>query len=322
MEKTKKVDIIMPYYNMRHCVKTALASVAMQDGLDDIVVTVVDDHSDEAIDDIVDLFKPLMNIRLIRKDENQGCGQARQTGIDNTECEYFMFLDADDALASPFAVKVLLHNIVQFEKDIIFSNFVEQRGDLEFATFDYPNTWMHGKIFRTAFIKDRNIRFSMSRVNEDSAFYTIAIAMTSEIDYVPFLTYCWKNNKTSSTRQCDYVEKYANDFIRNGIEAINDLRRLKAADINIARTVYGWMVSVYAYYIMFCKEEKSSMYINLYINECAEFYRKTCFEKYFRMLEDDEIYRIYSLNAVLGDVIQSGYMPRETIFSFIEKLKN
>lgn len=315
------IDIIMPCYNMKYCIKTALASVAMQEDLENIIVTIIDDHSDETYDDIIELFSPMINIRLIRKDENQGCGQARQTGIDNTECEYFMFLDADDAFASPFSVKVLYDNALLKNANVIISDFIEQREGLNFISHNYNNTWMHGKMFKTSFIKDNNIRFNESRENEDSAFFAIILSLTSNVEALSYTTYFWKNNKKSSTRICDYEEKYINIFVQNGIYATTEMRKLHASDKNIARSIFIYLTSMYGYYLKFIYSGKSSLYIQNYIKECGVFYRKSHAHKYLKLLDDHDRFEIYSTNDIVLETTMSKILPKETIFDFINKIK-
>ena len=86
-----KVNIIMPAYNGHETIRQAVASVAAQDALEDILLTIVDDCSDEPYDYLLPDYK-YMNIEILRKPSNTGCGQSRQYGIDHCRCECWCVL--------------------------------------------------------------------------------------------------------------------------------------------------------------------------------------------------------------------------------------
>lgn len=100
------VNIIMPTYNAHETIRQAIASIAMQDNLQNILVTIVDDCSDNPYDYLLKDYH-YINLEILRKPCNTGCGQSRQYGIDRCKCEYFTFLDADDCLYSPNAINKL-----------------------------------------------------------------------------------------------------------------------------------------------------------------------------------------------------------------------
>ena len=123
-----KVDIIIPAYNCHETINRALASCAMQklDEGDEFTVTIVDDASEKGYENIAQYWNAVMDVQLVNKTENAGCGQARQTGIDYTDGDYFMFLDADDTLASPVAVKMLLREMKKGDYDVVMGDFIEE----------------------------------------------------------------------------------------------------------------------------------------------------------------------------------------------------
>ena len=65
------VNIIMPVYNGHKTIRQALGSVLMQDDLDNILLTIVDDCSDEPYNYLLDEFK-FLKMEIFRKDKNTG----------------------------------------------------------------------------------------------------------------------------------------------------------------------------------------------------------------------------------------------------------
>lgn len=95
------VSVVIPAYKARNFLRESLASVAAQD-YPNLEVWVIDDKSPEPIEDIVSGYRqnpeaPLLEV--IRHEENQGLGAARNTGIRAARGEFVAFLDHDDLWA-------------------------------------------------------------------------------------------------------------------------------------------------------------------------------------------------------------------------------
>ena len=122
------IDVIITAYHMHGLIDRAIASVLMQDMREGVTVTIVDDADEDPYDDVVERFRPFLGdrIRVIRKEENTGCGDSRQVGIDACECRYFTFLDADDVFCTPFALSTMVNTAEEHNADIVSTNFVEE----------------------------------------------------------------------------------------------------------------------------------------------------------------------------------------------------
>ena len=160
------VDIIIPYYNARKFLNRVLGSIVMQDTEDILLrVLLVDDCSTEKFEDVVERFKSLLDIEVLRPDKNGGPGLARQCGIDYSDADYVAFIDSDDIFMTPGAIKSCVKIAKENNADIIVCDFVEEMDGGSY-THAKDQTFMHGKMYRTAFLKENDIRFNESRTNE------------------------------------------------------------------------------------------------------------------------------------------------------------
>ncbi len=89
------ISVIIPYFNRRHTIRTAINSV-LQQTFQDFEVIVVDDASTDDVNGALAPYADDARIRLIRKAANQGPGAARNTGIAAAQGRFVAFLDSDD----------------------------------------------------------------------------------------------------------------------------------------------------------------------------------------------------------------------------------
>jgi glycosyltransferase involved in cell wall biosynthesis len=108
-----KIDVIIPAYNVPdEILFRCLASVACQDIVDDLEVTIIDDASTEQnYSKVAEYFKDYLKINILRYETNGGPGVARQYGIEHTSNGYLTFIDADDTFNGSFALKALRNGI-------------------------------------------------------------------------------------------------------------------------------------------------------------------------------------------------------------------
>lgn len=223
------VDIIMPSYNSIATINKAIASVAMQvlDEGDSFCLTIVDDCSTDGVEyqRIADYWNAFIPCHLIEKEVNEGCGQARQTGMDETDGDYIMFLDTDDSFVTPHAVRYLLREMPGH--DVVMGQFVEETAN-GVSQHGENWTWCHAKMYRRSFLERHLIRFNQTRHNEDSGFNQIIHHITDRTKYIPQIIYSWNNNQASTVRaDADgYRAGYGwRDFIENLAYSIEELQK-------------------------------------------------------------------------------------------------
>lgn len=118
------ISVIIPYYNSKETILTALESVNNQT-IKPFEVIVVDDHSDsdnsaKFLDDCQFDFKLIVHFLEF----NQGAAAARNTGISISSGHYVAFLDADDAWVEN-KLELQLYSLLNNDIDYLYSNYSE-----------------------------------------------------------------------------------------------------------------------------------------------------------------------------------------------------
>lgn len=209
------VNLIIPVYKSLDTLPKALNSLLAQTK-QMFLVTLVQDCDGEDYSSIVKKYKELgLKCTLVKTPHNGGPGYARQYGVDlNKMCDYIMFMDADDMLM-PRAIEVLYSEAKRNNADIIYSDFMLEKNHqppVLMAARDTSCTWLHGKIYRAEYLKRNNIRFLDDlRFNEDAYFNVVAFNCTKNKYAVEEVTYLWRDNPKSVTRDKNSPE---GDFFR------------------------------------------------------------------------------------------------------------
>ena len=195
----KKVDIIIPAYQSHATIDKTLASIACQIIKDfEINVSIVNDAGDGYIEQLIE-WRKYFNIRQINRVTNGGGGLARQTGIDNTNGDYIVFIDSDDVFFSPLAISHLVKGIEGH--DMCMGNFIEETDDGTYTRHDFNTTWFHGKIISRQAIERMNLRFNDTRINEDVGWNLVFRGLSDDVVYIDKDVYLWLNNENSTVRK-------------------------------------------------------------------------------------------------------------------------
>lgn len=169
----RKIDVIIPAYNVPDNIFfRCLASIACQDIVSDVVVTVVDDASTEQnYHKVAKCFESIMKINILRYEVNGGPGVARQYGIDHTSNGYMTFIDADDTFNGSFALKALrngiemnnglFHTCVGVFDEVHEEGLPAGQGPI-LMHHENDLIWMFGKLYRRSFIEKYKIHFHES----------------------------------------------------------------------------------------------------------------------------------------------------------------
>ena len=98
-----EVVVAICCYKQKHWLHRCLRSLSVQTlDKDRYEVVVVNDDPSERLDDIIDIFKPHMNIRLIENDKNIGLPSSLNKILKTSISRYFVRVDCDDYTSSHF----------------------------------------------------------------------------------------------------------------------------------------------------------------------------------------------------------------------------
>lgn len=339
----RKIDVIIPAYNVPDNVLfRCISSIACQDIVQDVEVTIVDDASTEQnYECVANNFYSILKINVLRCKTNGGPGVARQYGLDHTSNGYVTFIDADDTLNGSFALKVLRNAIeannglyqmsVGVFDEVHEDGLVDGDGPLLIA-HEQDMVWMFGKLYRRGYIDKYNIRFhSTSRANEDNGFNTICHLCSSEHEQINFIAshvYYWHENLKSITRANDCQYSYGGSdrdsfygYVENMIYAVKEAKKRKPYNGFISMWAVNCMINIYEYYIE-CVERAPEHADNNF-KWCQKYYQEV-----YKFFEPDiskeilaEQYNDIMRNAYIGNKLD-GIIPCMGIFEFLDKLKN
>ena len=199
------LGVVIPAYKRRDCLREALESLCNQT-FKRFMVIVVDDHSPEPLQDVVDEFNSRLHIMYKYADENGGPGVARQIGLEicyKNNFDLVMFMDSDDVM-TPQAISRLTYEINHNNADVVSSAiWAEDKFGTGSKIAATNKTWMHGKIYRTNYLKNNNIVFPPMRTNEDLAFNLIAIENAENKKIIDEVLYIFRHENNSITRSED-----------------------------------------------------------------------------------------------------------------------
>lgn len=167
-------SIIVPVYNAQDSLERCLMSIIRQ-RYPQWELVLVDDGSQ---DDSLEICKRYSNmdsrIQVIHTD-NCGVSSARNTGMENAQGEYIVFVDSDDMIHPDFLSECLSN-----KEDLTVTNYIkpskidslhykEDHPELIFQQRGVRTVW--GKVFVRKIIEDHHIRFDTNiRYGEDTIF--------------------------------------------------------------------------------------------------------------------------------------------------------
>jgi len=243
------LDIIIPCFNAKKTLGKTLESIKNQKYFKDFKVYLVNDKSDYNYLEFINKYKNYFYIKELTHSKNMGPGIARNTGINNSNSKYIMFIDSDDYLISNIALKILVDTIDN-GFDMVVSSFMYERDNIKIIK-ENNNVWLHGKIFRREFIENNNIRFNNTRANEDNGFIRLILFLYPKRYDIKYLTYLYYDNPKSITRKNNRYYRFQglDGFTYNMKWAIEEANNKNSDKKSIAATIQSIYVTMYYYYL-------------------------------------------------------------------------
>ena len=112
-----KISIIIPVYNVPRKFLIKCIDSVIKQTYKDIEIVIVDDGSGDECSALCDEFKEKDNrINVVHK-KNGGLSDARNVGVQNTNSDWFMFLDGDDWIEEDVCGK--LSELIKYNTNVI-----------------------------------------------------------------------------------------------------------------------------------------------------------------------------------------------------------
>lgn len=325
----KLVDIIIPAFKSQNTIIKTLHSIAMQTAAEVVKVTIIDDCDPVGFVEIVGKFSNSLEIEVIVLNKNYGPGVARQVGLDNTNCPYILFVDADDTLQNAYAIETMLE-IKQEHPTAAIITFpfyeTQKREKIDFLRREENMVWVFSKLYDRAFIRKHGIKFPTSRANEDVYFNRLIELCIEDMEespqYYDFPVYVWHYNPNSITRENQH--EYALNgsllgYARNCIDVIAEASKrkyIKKQIINLK--IVDLMTIMYQHYTMAVDRnpkiadelfELNLEFYNRFYSRVEMTFPKELLHKFIMESYEKRIYNI------------SKYIPHLTYYQFTDKLR-
>lgn len=315
----KEIAVIMPTYKAHETIVRSIGSILLQTIVDKIAVYVVVDADGEDYDYLYK-FSDFVELHIIEAMENGGCGVARQIGIDASKEPFILFLDTDDTFASPFAIEKLYNAITENEDSVVISgNFLEELETGKFYLHAQDFLWMHGKIYRRDFIERYNLRFNLTRANEDMGFnYKIKLIENplERIGYLNEVVHYWHFNKNSIVRVDNAKYRHTASIegtVVNLIDVYN-LFKDKKVDERLNDMMTGAFIGMYYNYIGFKEQFDNEPWLYKWYKEF--------WEKVYKHIENEELEKTHFTRVTSGRLkVINNIIPDMTFKDFKELLK-
>lgn len=335
------ISVIVPVYNVEKYIDECLNSLLNQ-SYSNIEIILVDDGSKDNSASICDEYsKKYSNVRVVHK-ENGGLGFARNTGIDNCQGEYLLFIDSDDYVANNY-VETMFENLFSTHSDACMSGYTAIDGEVkhevknglagnEFSNIEIINKiipMMCGRdkygisvqmsacmvMYKRSIIQENKIRFFSERefISEDLLFNINYLSHCKKVVCTDITGYYYRYNPTSLTHV--YLKERFDKQKVMTIKVIKETEKLGIYDIcedRIINTFLGWTRS--------CLKMEQ-------INSVENGFNKSI-ENMRSIINDDYVRNLVSYKAIHRDKIGSviiNYLIKYKLTYFVYlvmKIKN
>lgn len=167
------MDIIIPYYNEGiEQIMALRENLLSQKDIDKYFIYLISDNGNMD-QSVINIFKNTTNLHcmFLRNEKQEGPGEARNIGLKNSQNNYVLFLDADDALINENSLNNIYQNLKQ--NDLI-----------TFESFNHSNG-LHKTCFaaKTQFLKNNNLIYKKIKFCEDAELLVRALSLVKTENY-------------------------------------------------------------------------------------------------------------------------------------------
>ncbi len=278
-----KLGILITQYNEdEKVIVNLLNSIAVQQNIDfkDIEVIICNDGSNTILEEkFLNAYN--FSIKYIRQ-EHMGVSAARNSCLDASNAEYVMFCDADDMFENLYSISRIFFEMKK-PFDVLNCSFIEELkasdGAIKLLKKDNDCVFVHGKVYRRAFLTENNIRWNESlTIHEDSYFNILCKQMAKEYRYCYEQMYIWKWRDASVCRRDPkyMLKTYTNLLDSN--EALIDELKNKGMEREAGQVAYS---ALFDLFYTLNKSEWMDSANKKYVDKTVE-----CFKVFFQKFKE------------------------------------
>lgn len=336
----KKLSILVPHYNEgEDVIKPLLDSISFQQNIDmDTIEVIICDDGPDAYQLSKEFLDSYNYDIFYHREEKGGVSRMRNLAFQHSTGEYVMWCDCDDQFYHCLAffliiqetktpMQVMVNNVPTMVNgyDAFYSVFVEegkhpQTGETFFHERKDGFQFVHGKVFKSEFLKRNDIHFfDECTIHEDNVLNLQVQSCTQNIKWCPSPFYLWKWRDASVCRRDPlYIKKTYTDLIKSSDCSLSWL--VGKSKFDKAREVVTQIV--YDAYYTFCHPSWQTIETKEYRDKTERY-----FANYFRKWEylwneaPDQL-KMGISNGVRARVVQEGMsMETETLSQFLDRIK-
>ena len=232
-----KVTLIVPVYNVEPYLKRCLNSLINQTYKDYEIICINDCSPDQSWKILKEYsISYPEKIKVLSNEKNLGLGKTREKGISYAKGEYLMFIDSDDYISNDY-IETYMKEMENSKSDMVIGGYrrITPEGKVleemvltkdEWAKFRMVSPW--GRIMKTQFVREHNLKFGDYKMGEDSYFNVTAYGESDKIITTDYVGYNWiyREESVSNTTQ----KKVANSpipFLEGLIERNKNQKYMK-----------------------------------------------------------------------------------------------
>lgn len=254
------LSIIIPCYNSFDLLEKTLLNFENQE-TNFFQFVIIDDCSSDGSWKNLENYanNSTLNLVIYRNEVNKGPGPSRNQGTQLSSGDYITFVDADDCLTKSFFTEIVAY--LDGENDCVIFDYsvpkvgckhmlMEKRKAGEIKKNEalvFARGMTFGKIYRASIIKNNEIKFLDSKMNEDMPFTKVALSRMEKIFYVPIPYYVYEQVSSSLMHNkklllnadyakiaFEYIDKSIDNSFYNEKEAIYALECVYAMSMTYA----------------------------------------------------------------------------------------
>lgn len=222
--RSKKVSIILPIYNVANYLQKSLSAVGNQSYGNLQIICVVDGASDNSAKICQSFEEKDARFKVVIQ-ENLGCPSARNNALKLADGDYICFVDPDDYIDSDY-VKNLIEAAEKYKADIACATLIRiKNGKRKYRTnfsgtrvYDDkteifaaancpPEYGVINKMYKTSLIKDNNIRFERVSWCDDVRFCIETLWHAARVVTVEAAKYYYVKRKGSIVSSSPSAER-------------------------------------------------------------------------------------------------------------------